>query len=113
MWAFHYFRADTGIAGFASRILPSLTFIAGLDPANPMFYHSGADHIDAKSAHFVDVIHTDGGLYGAVQRTGKVDFYANGGTRPQPGCHLFGTPLTPRSIEHYKFITTKFNVWSS
>ena len=70
---------------------------AGLDPANPLFYQLGAEHIDEKSGRLVDIVHTDGGVYGAYGRTGSVDFFANGGSRPQPGCNLLGVPLTPRS----------------
>lgn len=37
-------------------------------------------------AYFVDVIHTDAGLYGAPVTSGTVDFWPNGGDTLQPGC---------------------------
>lgn len=71
--------------------------ITGLDPASPGFYQCNGDHLDPSDAGFVLVVHTDGGVYGALEPTGTVDFYPNGGSRPQPGCPLFGFPLTPPS----------------
>ncbi|XP_034943083.1 lipase member H-A-like [Chelonus insularis] len=87
------------IAGFIGKFSRYLTpRITGLDPANPGFYGPGEEHIDADSAEFIDIIHTDGGFYGAISNTGTVDFFANTGTRPQPGCPLFGLPLTPADL---------------
>lgn len=40
-------------------------------------------HTDAK---FVDVIHTDGGVFGYPWALGHADFFPNGGTPLQPGC---------------------------
>lgn len=65
--------------------------ITGLDPAEPHF--SKTDPIvrlDPTDADFVDVIHTDGGLFisgglGILQPIGHVDYYPNGGVE-QPGC---------------------------
>ena len=73
--------------------------IIALDPAAPLFYQFGAQHINATSAKQVDVLHTDGGLlfYGAFEPTGTVDFYANGGNGLQPGCPIFTIPTTRRS----------------
>ncbi|XP_014232599.1 lipase member H-like [Trichogramma pretiosum] len=79
------------IAGFLGRYLDFvIPRVTGLDPANPMFYQFGAEHINEKSGRQVDVVHTDGGVYGALPSTGSVDFFANGGYRPQPGCPTFG-----------------------
>ncbi|XP_014207069.1 pancreatic triacylglycerol lipase isoform X2 [Copidosoma floridanum] len=87
------------VAGFIGQYLDFvLPRVTGLDPANPLFYHFGADHISEKSARQVDIIHTDGGLYGAFERTGRTDFFPNGGGRPQPGCHLIGLPLSPKDL---------------
>lgn len=36
---------------------------------------------------FVDIIHTDGGIYGTTERSGTADFYPNGG-RAMPGCAI-------------------------
>ncbi|XP_011314500.1 lipase member H-A-like [Fopius arisanus] len=85
-----------GFFGKSSKY--SIPRITGLDPANPGFYFTGSKHIDANSARFVDILHTDGGFYGALEDTGTVDFYANGGSRPQPGCPFLGVPLTPSDL---------------
>ncbi|KAM3958879.1 pancreatic lipase-related protein 2 [Aphomia sociella] len=65
-------------------VVPRLT---GLDAAYPGFYppllSSPASPSDAA---FVDMIHTDGGGYGAPQSSGHADFWPNGGTAKQPGC---------------------------
>lgn len=45
--------------------------------------------LDESDAHFVDVIHTGGGLYGILDAIGDVDFYPNNGMPTQPGCGLF------------------------
>lgn len=61
---------------------------AALDPALPGFNSPTlrSSHLSASDALFVDVIHTDGGNFGADYPTGHVDFYPNGGVRLQPGC---------------------------
>lgn len=70
--------------------------ITGLDPAGPLNYISntfiGASHLSHKDAAFVDVIHTDAYVYGTALRSGKADFYPNGGIRVQPGCPENTTP---------------------
>ena len=58
-----------------------------MDPALPLFY-PGFKHLNSSDALFVDIIHTDAGIYGAYKDTGDVDFYPNGGTRYQPGCQF-------------------------
>ncbi|KAF7993920.1 hypothetical protein HCN44_011189 [Aphidius gifuensis] len=64
------------ISGFFGRFSNyTIPRITGLDPAFPGFYHFGAEHIDADSATFVDILHTDGGFYGALENTGTADFY--------------------------------------
>lgn len=67
--------------------------ITALDPAMPLFYDGNTEHITSKSARQVVVIHTDGGNLGALADTGSIDFYANGGIRPQPGCGAKGAFL--------------------
>lgn len=44
--------------------------------------HSKLDKSDAK---FVDVIHTNAGVFGKIEPSGHVDFYINGG-QTQPAC---------------------------
>lgn len=63
--------------------------ITALDPAFPMFYPEiFYKPISKDDAEFVDVIHTDAGLYGTPLATGTADFWPNGGYVPQPGCPL-------------------------
>ncbi|GLV32687.1 uncharacterized protein CBL_00606 [Carabus blaptoides fortunei] len=60
--------------------------ITGLDPALPFFATLKADwKLDSSDADFVDIIHTNSGIYGKVEATGHIDFYVNGGTF-QPAC---------------------------
>lgn len=62
--------------------------ITGLDPAKPMFEGNTKyeDQLDKGDAHFVDIIHTCGGVLGFSNSLGHVDIYPNGGTPSQPGC---------------------------
>lgn len=74
--------------------------LTALDPAFPAFYPDGVvmEHVSAKDADFVDVIHTDAGGYGAPVRTGTADFWPNGGKSIQPGCPRFAPiPLSDDS----------------
>lgn len=61
--------------------------LTGLDPAYPGFYPPILGQPVSKTdASFVDIIHTDGGGYGAPGKTGHADFWPNGGHAKQPGC---------------------------
>ncbi|KAE8752643.1 hypothetical protein FOCC_FOCC000765 [Frankliniella occidentalis] len=62
--------------------------ITGMDPAMPLFLVLRDDRLAKTDAELVDVIHSCSGLLGIVDAIGHVDFYPNGGTRPQPGCGL-------------------------
>lgn len=54
--------------------------ITGLDPANPPFFPAILlDHLSHRDAEFVDIIHTDAGLYGQPYSTGTADFWPNDG----------------------------------
>lgn len=66
--------------------------ITGLDPAFPGFYILliKAQPINKNDALFVDIIHTDAGIFGAPINTGTVDFWPNDGRSPQPGCQFLG-----------------------
>ncbi|XP_048506887.1 uncharacterized protein LOC105691990 [Athalia rosae] len=87
------------MAGFIGRFTTfEVPRISGLDPASPGYYQFNAEHLNPTNARFVDVIHTDGGFYGAYPATGTADCFPNGGTRPQPGCSLIGFPLTPKDL---------------
>lgn len=62
---------------------------AGLDPAGPLFKKWPKNvRLDAGDAEFVDVIHTDAGIFGFPRSVGHVDFWPNQGLAPQPGCTL-------------------------
>lgn len=63
--------------------------ITGLDAAYPLYMNTGSQgHLAASDATFVDVIHTDGGIFGFLRPLGHADFYPNGGKPLQPGCTL-------------------------
>ncbi|XP_055589568.1 pancreatic lipase-related protein 2-like [Uranotaenia lowii] len=60
--------------------------ITGLDPALPFFATARQQwKLDLTDADFVDVIHTNAGVYGKIETCGHVDFYMNGG-QAQPMC---------------------------
>ncbi|XP_049883180.1 uncharacterized protein LOC126378812 isoform X2 [Pectinophora gossypiella] len=78
-------------AGVAGGALKSgrVSRITGLDPALPLFAGlPEQQRLDKSDAEFVDVIHTDAGIFGVNQPVGHADFYPNGGISPQPGCEL-------------------------
>ncbi|XP_071451487.1 lipase member H-like [Hetaerina americana] len=79
-----------GIVGKGFKKFPTIiSRITGLDPAAPLYSVSDtSNRLDRDDAVFVDVIHTCGGLLGFRTPIGKVDFFPNGGTIPQPGCPL-------------------------
>jgi hypothetical protein len=62
--------------------------ITALDAAFPLFYPAIlGQHLSANDAEMVDVIHTDGWIYGTPVSTGTADFWPNGGNLlSQPGC---------------------------
>ncbi|CAG5099570.1 Similar to Liph: Lipase member H (Rattus norvegicus), partial [Cotesia congregata] len=69
---FHLIGHSMGaqMAGFVGKYSKyTLPRITGLDPAGPGFYFTTAEHINDKSAKFVDILHTDGGFYGALENT--------------------------------------------
>ncbi|XP_018569957.1 lipase member H-like [Anoplophora glabripennis] len=63
--------------------------ITGMDPAGPLFRKWPKSlKLDASDAEFVDVIHTDAGIFGYPTPIGHVDFWPNQGISPQPGCTI-------------------------
>jgi hypothetical protein len=46
---------------------------------------SDAWKLDSGDADFVDVIHTNGGVFGKIEAAGHADFFVNGGSF-QPAC---------------------------
>ncbi|XP_063897576.1 pancreatic triacylglycerol lipase [Helicoverpa armigera] len=79
------------ISGFAGKSFTALTGhrvgrITGLDPAGPCFSDViETFRLNANDADFVDVIHSDAGVFGVSENVGHVDFYPNGGSQ-QPNC---------------------------
>lgn len=66
----------------------------GLDPALPFFASlRNSWKLDKEDADFVDVIHTNSGIFGKIEATGHVDFYVNGGFS-QPACYTSGSELS-------------------
>lgn len=88
-------------AQLAARIARNVNFviprITGLDPAGPLFYFLNF-HLTSSDARFVDIIHTDIGVYGLALKTGNVDFFPNYGHRPQPNCPLFSPILSQMDL---------------
>lgn len=65
-----------------------------MDPAGPLFTPNSTVFLTKDDAHFVDVIHTDVGVYGTSQALASADFYPNDGTRVQPGCSVWTIPFS-------------------
>ncbi|XP_059470485.1 pancreatic lipase-related protein 2-like [Neocloeon triangulifer] len=89
------FSLGAHVAGFASAYLKPFRIgrITGLDPALPFFASlSRSWKLDANDARFVDVIHTNVGVFGKIDNTGHADFYVNGGS-VQPACNNSLRPL--------------------
>nr|WIM01437.1 pancreatic lipase-like A4 [Limnephilus flavicornis] len=114
------------VAGFAGKKYITLSGgsklprITGMDPAGPCFFDSPSDQtLNATDATFVDVIHTDGGLWGIIKPLGQVDYYVNDG-QDQPGSILIDDDHTrvwriiPESILYpQNFIARKCPDWPS
>lgn len=79
--------------------------ITGLDPAGLLFSPNSSVFLTKEDAEFVDVIHTDGGVYGTSEALASADFYPNGGVRVQPGCSAwtFALSLTFSGTLSYLF----------
>lgn len=80
------------ISGFAGKAVQNLTSsnvarITGLDPANPLFLPTDPEgRLTNTDADLVVALHTDGFVFGYFYPIGGIDFYANTGIAPQPGC---------------------------
>ncbi|KAM7350118.1 vitellogenin-1-like [Cochliomyia hominivorax] len=80
------------IVGYAGRYFIkytglNLTRITALDPANPCFNEGESlSGIQRGDADFIDVIHTNPGVFGKANPVGDADFYAGGLAPIKPGC---------------------------
>ncbi|KAF4518754.1 hypothetical protein B566_EDAN006158 [Ephemera danica] len=79
------------VAGVAanSTTRARVSRITGLDPSLQRIGNFPINRrLDPGDAQFIDVIHTDGGIFGVTGRFGHADFYVNRGKAPQPGCNV-------------------------
>lgn len=82
------------MAGFMGKQVISLSGgtkqigrITAWEPAMPLYVpYNPANALSKNDAKMVDVHHTDSFVFGMGEAIGTVDFYPNGGMRPQPGC---------------------------
>jgi len=114
------------ISGFAGKGFAirsggeKISRVTGMDPAGPCFFNDTSDLIlSATDATFVDVIHTNGGLFGIIKSVGQVDFFPNGGEH-QPGSttidgdHIRSWKLFAESVSYpQNFIGRSCTDWSS
>ncbi|XP_037032003.1 lipase member H [Bradysia coprophila] len=84
------FSLGAEVAGFIGKTMKEwdmfLPRVTGLDPAFPLYNGGSSTRLSSSDAKFVDVIHTDGGLFGYPWVLGHADFFPNGGVPLQPGC---------------------------
>nr|XP_014293870.1 phospholipase A1 member A isoform X1 [Halyomorpha halys] len=91
------FSLGAHVAGHVSNYLTSnhgilIDRITGLDPALPLYATSVDEFkLDKSDAKFVDVIHSNPGMFGKAEPSGHVDFYINGASI-QPGCYNVSNP---------------------
>ncbi|CRL03996.1 CLUMA_CG017114, isoform A, partial [Clunio marinus] len=85
------FSLGAHVASFASNAIEKslgvkFNRITGLDPALP-FFATARQHwkLDSTDGNFVDVIHTNSGVYGKLEACGHIDFFMNNG-QFQPAC---------------------------
>ncbi|CAD7079414.1 unnamed protein product [Hermetia illucens] len=108
------------VAGFAGNHIErtsgkKVDRITGLDAALPLFANPNVNmKLDASDANFVDVIHTNMGIFGKMEPSGHVDFYVNGGYL-QPACNnSMNTPLCSHMMSTIYFaesVHSKFGFW--
>lgn len=106
------------IASFVGKIYfdkrgVKLGRITGNDPACPVFedwWYPGEERINKNVAKFVDIIHTNAGIYGIKNPAGHADFYPNGG-KVQPGCpvKIDHCKIYLIKIENEKFLGSQYN----
>ncbi|KAJ3625097.1 hypothetical protein MTP99_018662 [Tenebrio molitor] len=84
------FSLGSHIAGFAGKRLRRglrIPRITALDPAFPEYsLRDPSRRLTRTDADYIDVIHTDAGIFGLPIAVGHADFFPNGGRALQPGC---------------------------
>ena len=111
----------SGLVGRHLQKISNNTFIIpriyALDPAGPGFespvIHEYFESIKKTDAAYVQIIHTNGNMYGLTRAAGHSDFFLNGGMN-QPGCltntcsHLFAWIAFAQSVsEEGAFVARK------
>nr|XP_014293871.1 phospholipase A1 member A isoform X2 [Halyomorpha halys] len=97
------FSLGAHVAGHVSNYLTSnhgilIDRITGLDPALPLYATSVDEFkLDKSDAKFVDVIHSNPGMFGKAEPSGHVDFYINGASI-QPGCYNVSSKIHPAAV---------------
>ncbi|XP_044759394.1 pancreatic triacylglycerol lipase [Coccinella septempunctata] len=84
------FSLGAHVASFAGKYLRGglrIKRITALDPAFPEFsIQDTSRRLTLTDADYIDVIHTDAGIFGIPVPLGHADFYPNEGKALQPGC---------------------------
>ncbi|XP_045475788.1 putative endothelial lipase [Harmonia axyridis] len=84
------FSLGAHVASFTGKYLRGglrLKRITALDPAFPEFsIQDTSRRLTVTDADYIDVIHTDAGIFGIPVPLGHADFYPNEGKALQPGC---------------------------
>ncbi|XP_076289001.1 pancreatic triacylglycerol lipase-like [Lasioglossum baleicum] len=94
------------VAGLAARFTEgNVEHVVALDPALPNFENAGpGERVARGDARYLEVIHTDAGVFGYVDPIGDIDFYPNGGSL-QPGCMT----NTCSHLRAYKYFAESIN----
>ncbi|XP_076645357.1 uncharacterized protein LOC143354867 [Halictus rubicundus] len=94
------------VAGLAARFTEgNVEHVVALDPALPNFENAGpGERVARGDAKYLEVIHTDAGVFGYVDPIGDIDFYPNGGSL-QPGC----VTNTCSHLRAYKYFAESIN----
>ncbi|KAL1117788.1 hypothetical protein AAG570_004103 [Ranatra chinensis] len=113
---------DAHVAAYASNQFQTQTGrrfnrITGLDPALPFFATPKlGPKLDPTDADFVDVLHTNPGVFGKIEPAGHVDFYVNGVTI-QPFCSSHKNPPLCSHMLAAKLFSESINsdigIWGS
>ncbi|XP_055308035.1 lipase member H-like, partial [Sitodiplosis mosellana] len=93
------------VVGMAGKHVKTgkLPKIVGLDPAGPLFaLENPNERLDREDAKYVEVIHTNGNLFGMDYPIGTANFYPNYGLT-QPGCPVGSTDKCShtRSVQYF------------